>query len=152
MIRKRIASLDDAAIYKLIIEQLVPFSKAYRDASAPLGLIAIRKRINRNATFVEASGRRAPQGFITFICKGKVLFVDMLAVDPRSQGRGLGRRLMKYAESYGRSKGCTSVQLAVDDSNPKAIAFYLSGGFSVKEYLNQLDCYVLDKPMPREPS
>jgi ribosomal protein S18 acetylase RimI-like enzyme len=149
MIRKRIASLDDAAIYKLVIEQLVPFSKAYRDASAPLGLIAIRKRLNQNVTFVEANGRRAPHGFIALIRKEKVLFVDMLAIEPRLQGRGLGRKLMKFAESYGRSKGCTSIQLAVDDSNHKAIAFYLSGGFTVKDYFNHLGCYVLDKPMPR---
>ncbi|MNI06998.1 putative acetyltransferase [compost metagenome] len=149
MIRKRIASIDDTTIYKLIVEQLVPYSRVH-NASAPLGLITIIKRLKRNTTFVVSRGSKRPLGFITLFRKDRILMVDMLAVSPEVQSRGYGKLLMQTAESYGRSKGCTSVHLYVDDSNPRAIQFYAARGYTTLQYVTHLSCYLMGKPLYRQ--
>jgi ribosomal protein S18 acetylase RimI-like enzyme len=146
VIRKRLATIDDQAIYRLVVEQLVPFSSLYNTVS----FSEIRKRLNHNnRTFVIAKGYKSPIGFISVIRKSNVLFVDMLAIDPREQGKGLGHELMKIAENYGKSERCLSAELFVDESNPKAIRFYLSRGYEIQQYLPELSCYKMKKKIPR---
>ncbi|MEW9700573.1 GNAT family N-acetyltransferase [Paenibacillus sp. SI8] len=146
MIRKRVASVDDPVIHRLVVEQLVPYSRII-DASASATFTEIRKRLNRNVTFVASKGTRHPFGFITMIRKSRVLYVDMLAVDPREQSRGWGRQLMMVAESYGKAERCRSVELLVDDSNARAYQFYLRRGYSVKQFLPELGCMMMTKPI-----
>nr|WP_240159843.1 GNAT family N-acetyltransferase [Paenibacillus aceris] len=148
VIRKRFAANDDRAIHRLVVEQLVPFSRLYQ-SSTSITFSEIRKRLNHNKTFVAAKGYKQPYGFISVIRKSNVLFVDMLAVDPREQGKGLGKELMKMAEDYGKSERCRTAELFVDDSNPKAIGFYLSKGYEIQEYLPELSCYKMRKKLIR---
>ncbi|SDO81933.1 Acetyltransferase (GNAT) family protein [Paenibacillus sp. yr247] len=148
MIRKRLASIDDRAIHRLVVEQLVPFSSLY-EKGASVTFSEIRKRLNHNKTFVIAKGYKQPFGFISVIRKSNVLFVDMLAVDPREQGKGWGHELMKIAEDYGKSERCLSAELFVDESNPKALRFYLGKGYDIKQYLPELGCYKMGKQIRR---
>ncbi|MFD0696054.1 GNAT family N-acetyltransferase [Paenibacillus sp. GCM10027628] len=144
MIRKRLASVDDPVIHRLIVEQLVPFSRKY-DASASATFTAIRKRLNRNVTYVAANGVRRPFGFITVLRKSRVLYVDMLAVDPREQSRGWGQKLMDIAETYGKAERCRTVELLVDDSNERAFRFYVTRGYTATQYVPELACYKMTK-------
>ncbi|WNR45525.1 GNAT family N-acetyltransferase [Paenibacillus roseipurpureus] len=144
MIRKRIATIDDAEIFRLVVEQLVPFSRMY-NANNKVTFPEIRKRLNANKTFVIAKGYKRPYGFISIMRKSKVLFVDMLAVDSREQGRGVGHTLMKSAEDYGVKERCHSVELFVDDSNPKAIRFYGKRGYEIDAFIPELGCYRMSK-------
>lgn len=146
MIRKRAASIDDTVILSLIKQEIAPFSKKYKDESS-ITMSMIQKRLLRSTTFVYAKGSHSPLGFISVLCKNRLLFVDMLAVSPRFQGRGLGRRLMQEAERFGLRKGCRSVRLFVDDSNKKAIGFYESLGYSPLQYMSEIDCYLMEKPL-----
>ncbi|MGG1519253.1 GNAT family N-acetyltransferase [Paenibacillus oryzisoli] len=148
MIRKRLPTSDDAMIHRMVIEQLVPYSRLY-DAGQSVTFAEIRSRLNRNKTYVAARGFRKPYGFITFVRKSNVLFVDMLAIDEREQGRGLGHELMKTAEDYGRKERCKSVELFVDDSNPRAIHFYTKRGYAVETYIPELYCYKMSKRITR---
>lgn len=148
MIRKRLAANDDRVIHRLVVEQLLPFSRLYQSGTS-ITFSEIRKRLNHNKTFVAAKGYKQPYGFISVIRKSNVLFVDMLAVDPRAQGRGWGKELMKVAEEYGRSERCRTAELFVDDSNPKALGFYSSKGYEVEEYLPELGCYRMSKKISR---
>ncbi|OPH56154.1 hypothetical protein BC351_28705 [Paenibacillus ferrarius] len=148
MIRKRLTSIDDRSIHRLVIEQLVPFSRLY-DTSASVTFSDIRKRLNHNKTFVLAKGLKQPFGFISVIRKSHTLFVDMLAIDAREQGKGWGSDLMKMAEDYGRSERCRTAELFVDESNPKAIGFYASKGYQIKEYHPELSCYKMSKRIAR---
>lgn len=148
MIRKRIASMDDPAIYRLIVEQLVPYSKVY-DHSRPFRQSDLFKRLRRNVTFVAAKGRKSPLGFITLFCKDRIMTVDMLAVDPAYQGRGYGKLLMETAETYGKLHGCKQVRLFVDNSNPRAIRFYQAGGYATTQYISSIACYLMNKPLIR---
>jgi ribosomal protein S18 acetylase RimI-like enzyme len=144
MIRKRLSSVDDPVIHRLVVEQLVPFSRIF-DASALATFTEIRKRLNRNVTFVASRGSRHPFGFVSLVRKSRVLYVDMLAVDPREQSRGWGQQVMKVAENYGKTEKCRTVELLVDDSNEKAYRFYVGRGYSVKQYMPSLACYMMTK-------
>ncbi|WP_171692893.1 GNAT family N-acetyltransferase [Paenibacillus germinis] len=146
MIRKRLASIDDRAIHRLVVEQLVPFSRLY-DTGSSVTFSEIRKRLNQNKTFVTAKGLKQPFGFITMIRKSRVLFIDMLAIDSREQGRGWGHELMKVAEEYGKSERCLTAELFVDESNPKAIRFYLGKGYEIQSFIPELSCYKMSKKL-----
>jgi ribosomal protein S18 acetylase RimI-like enzyme len=146
MIRKRVASIDDTVIYRLITQEIVPFSKKYRKFST-ISVSSIQKRLSRNITFVSAQGNRSPLGFISIIIKNRTLFVDMLAVNSRFQGRGLGKQLLLEAEQFGLKKGCRAVRLFVDDTNTKAIGFYESMGYSITRYITEIGCYLMDKSL-----
>ncbi|KIL37854.1 hypothetical protein SD70_30260 [Gordoniibacillus kamchatkensis] len=145
MIRKRIPSVDDAAIYRLVVRQLLPFTRVnapHTQTSFP----SVRQRLNKNDfTFVAADERRAAYGFITGHCRQQRLLIDMLALDDRHQGRGLGKLLMNSAEKHGRSLGCREAFLYVDISNPRAQHFYLRQGYDVDYYEPSVSCYRMSK-------
>jgi ribosomal protein S18 acetylase RimI-like enzyme len=56
-------------------------------------------------------------------------YVELLAVDQQSEGRGVGRALMAYAEHWARRHGCLEVVLDVFARNEGAIAFYRRLGY-----------------------
>ncbi len=58
--------------------------------------------------------------------------VDMIAVDPASQGRGIGRQLTERALSQMRESGCDLAVIATggDDGHAPARALYESEGFT----------------------
>jgi GNAT superfamily N-acetyltransferase len=57
-------------------------------------------------------------------------FFAMLSVDPRYQGRGLGRTLVRAAESYCREAGCRVVDIDVVDLRTELPGFYATLGFT----------------------
>lgn len=145
MIRKRIPSVDDEAIYKLVVRQLLPFTRM----TAPhtqTSLPSVRQRLNGNDfTFVAADERREPYGFVTGHCRQRTLFIDMLAMDGRHQGRGLGTALMLSAEMHGRSQGCREAYLFVDEVNERAQHFYTGKGYSLDYYVPAVRCFRMSK-------
>ncbi|MCD1259920.1 GNAT family N-acetyltransferase [Paenibacillus athensensis] len=145
MIRKRVASLDDATIHRLVIEQIAPFSSTFQPSDATPR--QIRKRLDRGVTFVTAKGGRRAFGFISTLRRQGDLFIDMLAVDPGAQGRGWGGQLLHAAEAHGRARGCRHVKLFVDFSNEKAFGFYAKHGYRVEQQLPQISCYLLNKAL-----
>jgi ribosomal protein S18 acetylase RimI-like enzyme len=58
--------------------------------------------------------------------------VDMIAVDPNSQGRGVGHKLTERALSQMREAGCDLAVIATggDDGHAPARALYESEGFT----------------------
>ena len=56
-------------------------------------------------------------------------WINYLAVDPKHQRRGLGRRMMEEAESRLRAAGCPKINLQVRGSNAAVIEFYQRLGF-----------------------
>jgi ribosomal protein S18 acetylase RimI-like enzyme len=57
--------------------------------------------------------------------------IERIYVDPKWQGRGVARELVGRCVADARAAGCDAVWLAVWDSNPRAIRFYLKTGFVV---------------------
>jgi ribosomal protein S18 acetylase RimI-like enzyme len=60
---------------------------------------------------------------------GSPAVLHRLAVHPDSQGRGLGKRLLRFAEYLAHSSGFTSIRLDVYSANPAALAVYERTGY-----------------------
>lgn len=147
MIRKRIPAMDDRSIHRLIVRELLPYTRETFPGKT-IDRRALRARLNRAHTRVAAFGQTKPaHGFIVFFQKERKLFVDMLAVSPEKQGQGLGSRLMARAESFGKRKGCETANLFVDRTNEKAIRFYEKLGYSPVRYEPAIRCYLMSKPL-----
>ena len=56
-------------------------------------------------------------------------WINYLAVDPGTQGAGLGAKLMKHAEEELRGLGCVKINLQVRSSNEKVLGFYRAIGY-----------------------
>lgn len=52
--------------------------------------------------------------------------IEMLFIDPRHRGQGIGKRLLHYAINE-----LNAEQLDVNEQNPQALGFYLGQGFEV---------------------
>lgn len=61
--------------------------------------------------------------------KGTVVWIREIAVEPKSQGKGVGRRLLIQALLYGKQHGAERAFLAADECNYGAIHLYKSVGF-----------------------
>ncbi len=61
--------------------------------------------------------------------KQNMLEIERIYIDKTTQSKGLGLKLVEYAEQIAHENHCTDIWLGVWDRNPKAIRFYESCGF-----------------------
>jgi len=75
-------------------------------------------------------------GFITFrLLRGRA-YVDLFAVEGKSQGKGIGRNLMRCVFQEVYAKGLAQVGLSTQKANERAMDFYGQAGFQpMKETL-----------------
>ncbi len=59
----------------------------------------------------------------------KTLIIHALAIDPLSQGRGYGQRILEMCEEYGREQGYTAMRLDAFSENPAAVRLYEKNGY-----------------------
>ncbi len=57
--------------------------------------------------------------------------VNYLAVLPKYQNQGVGRKMMAYCEEYLSQLGCPKINICVRDSNIKVLEFYKVLGYEV---------------------
>ncbi|MDD4820180.1 MAG: GNAT family N-acetyltransferase [Flavobacteriales bacterium] len=75
--------------------------------------------------------------------KGPSIHIEDLIVSPQCRGWGVGADLMDAVVDFAKEKGSDRIELDVESSNEKAIAFYKKKGFEVdqwysaKLYLNE---------------
>lgn len=55
--------------------------------------------------------------------------IEGVRVAEEARSGGVGRRLLEYAISLARARGCHMVQLTTDKQRPRALAFYEKLGF-----------------------
>jgi ribosomal protein S18 acetylase RimI-like enzyme len=146
MMRQRIPRHDDGAIYRLIVNELVPHSQIMISPE-DLEPKAISRRLDRNMTYVLAKSGRGPYGFISFQASKGQLFIDMIALDSSFQRRGQGSLLMEAAERFGRRRRCRKATLFVDENNRAAQLFYDRKGYQVADYVPSLHCFRLVKTL-----
>ena len=61
--------------------------------------------------------------------EGGVIVVEQLFVAPGHERRGIGHRLLAYAEGYAIAERARSLQIVVEEGNDKARSFYQRSGF-----------------------
>lgn len=69
------------------------------------------------------------QGLVVLEPGDGYLLVDNVAVDPAAQGRGVGRRLLAFAEDHARAAGCAEVRLYTNERMAANIALYERLGY-----------------------
>lgn len=89
-----------------------------------------------------------PEGFLVADLDGRVVgtvmagydghrgWINYLAVDPGTQGRGLGGRLVREAEQLLGRRGCAKVNLQIRTSNETAVDFYRSIGYEFDDVVS----------------
>jgi|HigsolmetaGSP11D_1036233.scaffolds.fasta_scaffold39330_1 ribosomal protein S18 acetylase RimI-like enzyme len=145
MLRPRSPKLDDEAIYRIVVDELVPHVPP--EFAREVDKSSITRRLDRNETYVLAKGKRRPFGFISFRMERGRLLIDMLALDRSFQHRGWGSFLMNAAEQRGRLRGCRESMLYVDESNWRAQRFYCRHGYALAGYTPLTRCFLLKKTL-----
>jgi ribosomal protein S18 acetylase RimI-like enzyme len=69
------------------------------------------------------------QGIIVLIPQDDALLLDNIAIAPSSQGQGLGRRLLEFAELTAVKAGYSAIKLYTNEAMTENIALYSRIGY-----------------------
>jgi ribosomal protein S18 acetylase RimI-like enzyme len=98
----------------------------------------LRERPDTSHFFVAetADGTRAGflhlQATVDFFTGAPNCHISDIAVSPELDGRGIGSRLLAFAENWAKGRGCRFVTLAVFPGNTRARALYERHGYGVE--------------------
>ncbi len=76
--------------------------------------------------------------------EGKVLVIHRLAVHPRSQGMGLGKKLCLFTENFAQANGFSIIRLDAYAGNPASNHIYTQLGYQKADGL----CHFHNNPLP----
>ena len=71
----------------------------------------------------------AIMGLVVLIAEPDALLLDNVAVSPRAQGRGFGRKLIGFAEQTARDMGLAVIRLYTQDIMTENLVLYARLGF-----------------------
>jgi ribosomal protein S18 acetylase RimI-like enzyme len=77
--------------------------------------------------------------------EGEVIVVDQLFVAPGHERRGIGHRLLAYAEGFAIAERARSLRIVVEERNQPARNFYRRSGFV------PVEPELFELTLPREP-
>lgn len=79
-------------------------------------------------------------GFAVAEPRDDTLAIDVVAVDPAAQHRGIGRRLIAHAEAQARVSGLRRIDLAVDEMMWETLGLYARLGYQEIDRREQEGC------------
>ena len=82
------------------------------------------------SVFLVYEGPTGLLGCVNLQQQGKRTYLGMFAVDPESQGMGIGKQLLSASDSHAREQGCTSIYMTVISLRKELIDWYLRHGYS----------------------
>jgi ribosomal protein S18 acetylase RimI-like enzyme len=82
----------------------------------------------QHAVVVEIDGQ--VQGYMIGWPEGDAYFIENVGVDPRYQGRGLGRLLIEHAVVEARRQGLSALSLYTNEAMTENLAMYAHLGFA----------------------
>lgn len=85
-------------------------------------------------TFYIEEGNKAI-GFVTLQTYDEVGKIGLIATHPKHQGKGLGRKLLEFAENFCVENKITSLEIPTQKENTNACKFYEKMGYIVNEEL-----------------
>lgn len=95
--------IDEAALRDLLQKQDTTVLK-YEEDKTLLGCVELRKQ-------------------------GGKLYLGMLSVKPKTQGKGIGKKLLEAAEVYARQLNCIAITMNVIDGRQELINWYVRHGY-----------------------
>jgi ribosomal protein S18 acetylase RimI-like enzyme len=99
--------------------------------------------LRSDVTFV-AREHGQPAGYVALRRKeGEAIVVEQLFVAPGHERRGIGHRLLAYAEGYAIAERAHSLEIVIEESNRHARNFYRRSGFV------QVEPELLELVLPR---
>ena len=93
-------------------------------------VMASLARLDRHVIVAQASPGSRIDGAVLIEIRGASGYFGPLAVDPDSQGRGVGRLLVEAAAEYCRRRGCRQLDIDVLNVRPELLAIYEGMGFT----------------------
>lgn len=105
-----------------------PYTAAIGRPAAPLTQ-DYRAPINCGEVYVLDDGAGELVGVAVFHRETRCLFLDVLAVLPERQGRGVGGRLLKAVEDRAALEGCDEVRLYTNAVMEMSLMFYEARGY-----------------------
>lgn len=87
-------------------------------------------RPDRHVIVAQAEAGSRLDGAVLIEIRGAHGYFGPLAVDPDSQGRGIGRLLVEAAADYCRERGCSQLDIDVLDVRPELLEVYGGMGFT----------------------
>lgn len=115
-----------------VIERIV--SDAYTPYIARIGTVPgpmrddYAKRVAEKVVHVSEEAE-VIQAVLVLIPEPDCLLLDNIAVSPAAQGKGLGRVLMHFAESFAREAGLARIRLYTQEKMTENIAIYFRYGY-----------------------
>jgi ribosomal protein S18 acetylase RimI-like enzyme len=128
----RLATREDMAqIARLVNTAYAKYLDRMEKVPAPM-LADYAALIASDGVYVLVSGAEVT-GLLVLKAQDLALFIEDVAVDPAVQGRGLGRRLMAFAEQYAREHGLRELRLYTNEVMVENLGFYQRLGFEEVE-------------------
>ena len=128
--RFREAERDEAACLVSVINAAYAPAEEFLYEGPRISLDEVRKKQAVGTFLVETSGADV-RGCVHVEVRGEAGFFCLLAVPPEHQGRGIARALVKAAEDYARSRGCSVMELDVINHRLELFGFYRAAGYSI---------------------
>ena len=132
----RFATEADTPLILNFIRALAKYEKMLDLVVADEALLADQLFQKRNAEVIFAveDGKEVGfalffQNFSTFLGRSG-LYLEDLYVLPEFRGKGYGKKALEYIEEFAANRGCKRLQFQSEVTNPNAMEFYISQGYS----------------------
>jgi len=131
MIEIQKATAEDAAVITSLMHEA--FRQTVPPSSALLETVeSVRRQMEtgqEQAALATRQGRAV--GMVRFQLQPEALYFFRLSVNPKEQGKGIGRALLTWLEQYAREQGKRAVACRVRMEIEKNVRLYLNAGFHI---------------------
>lgn len=82
------------------------------------------------SVFLVCEGSQELIGCVNLQKHGSKMYLGMFAVDPDTQGMGIGKQLLKAADTHARESGCEAIYMQVISIRQELIDWYKRHGYA----------------------
>jgi ribosomal protein S18 acetylase RimI-like enzyme len=121
---------DVAKVVALINEAYLP-AEGFLYEGPRIDAGEVRAKLAKGAFLLKPNTLGALDGCVYVEVRGQIGYFGLLAVSTARQHHGLGRKLVTFAESFFKARGCTEVEIDVVNHRQELFPFYGGLGYHV---------------------